>query len=66
MNGKIELSDAARDILLHASWRGNVRELRNVAEFLVSKRKSYIEAEDLPPMRSELRRSPVLVREERK
>ena len=58
MNGKIELSDAARDILLHASWRGNVRELRNVAEFLVSKRKSYIEAEDLPPMRSELRRSP--------
>ena len=42
-------------MLIRCPWRGNVRELRNVAEFLVSKGKKYIEAEDLPPLRSEYR-----------
>lgn len=50
MNCRLQLSPGAEEILLNYSWRGNVRELRNVAEFLASKGKSYVESCDLPPL----------------
>ncbi len=46
----LELSPRAAEILENHPWHGNVRELRNVAEFLMNKGKRYIEAEDMPPM----------------
>lgn len=46
----LELSPRATEILENHAWHGNVRELRNVAEFLMNKGKRYIEAEDMPPM----------------
>ena len=57
MNSLMQLSPAALGALKNYSWRGNVRELRNVAEFLVSKGKKYIEEEDLPPLRDKQRNS---------
>ena len=51
MNSNMQLSPESASALTHYSWRGNVRELRNVAEFLVSKGKKYIETEDLPPLK---------------
>lgn len=51
MNSNMQLSPESGDILIHYAWRGNVRELRNVVEFLGSKGKKYIEAEDLPPLK---------------
>lgn len=51
MNSNMQLSPESASTLTHYSWRGNVRELRNVAEFLVSKGKKYIEIEDLPPLK---------------
>lgn len=55
MNSLMQLSPQALTALKNHSWRGNVRELRNVAEFLVSKGKKYIEEEDLPPLRDKQR-----------
>lgn len=49
-NVVLELSPKAEKIMLAHQWQGNVRELRNAAEFVVSKGKRYIEADDLPPM----------------
>ena len=46
------LTPEAEEILTGYSWRGNVRELRNVVEFLLTKEKKVIGAEDLPPLRS--------------
>ena len=57
MNSLMQLSPGALGALKNYSWRGNVRELRNVAEFLVSKGKKYIEEEDLPPLRDKQRNS---------
>lgn len=57
MNGRIQLSPESAEILNGYSWRGNVRELRNVVEFLVSKGKKYIEIEDLPSMKYKQRTS---------
>lgn len=51
MNANLKLSPEAAETLLRYGWQGNVRELRNVAEFLVSKGKKYIESEDLPALR---------------
>lgn len=51
MNSNMQLSAEATETLLHYPWRGNVRELRNIVEFLVSKGKKYIETEDLPPLK---------------
>ncbi len=51
MNANLQLSPQSADALVHYAWRGNVRELRNVAEFLASKGKKYIELDDLPPMK---------------
>ena len=55
MNSNMQLSPEAAHELRHYSWRGNVRELRNVVEFLVSKGKKYIEMEDLPPLKEKKR-----------
>ncbi len=51
MNTHMQLSPDAAKTLRAYSWRGNVRELRNVTEFLASKGKKYIETGDLPPLR---------------
>lgn len=48
----MELTPEAEAILTHYPWRGNVRELRNVVEFLLTKEKQVIGAEDLPPLRT--------------
>ncbi len=55
MNAHMRLSPDAAKALQNYSWRGNVRELRNVTEFLASKGKKYIEKEDLPPLRRSFR-----------
>lgn len=51
MRSNIKLSTEAENELTHYSWRGNVRELRNIVEFLVSKQKEFIDVEDLPPLK---------------
>lgn len=51
LQSNLKLSPDAEQLMTRYSWRGNVRELRNVAEYLTSKGKGYIEAEDLPPIR---------------
>lgn len=53
LNSGLKLSPEASNALHDYSWRGNVRELRNVAEFLVSKGKGYVEAEDLPLLKNQ-------------
>ena len=50
MNSRLQLSPGAEETLENYSWRGNVRELRNIAEFLVSQGKTYVESHDLPPL----------------
>lgn len=50
MNSNMQLSPMASERLNRNTWRGNVRELRNVVEFLASKGKKYIEEEDLPQL----------------
>lgn len=51
MNASMQLSPEASQRLKQYPWRGNVRELRNVVEYLASRGKKYIELEELPPMR---------------
>jgi two-component system NtrC family response regulator len=47
----IEVAPAALELLSHARWRGNVRELQNLCERLVTLRRSdRIEAADLPAL----------------
>lgn len=53
MNSTLQLSPEASEVMMENPWRGNVRELRNVAEYLVSKGKRYIEIEDLPSLRGQ-------------
>ena len=50
MNTNIQLTNEVAEILTEYSWRGNVRELRNVVEFLASRGKNLIEVNDLPPL----------------
>ena len=50
MNTNIQLTTEVAEILTEYSWRGNVRELRNVVEFLASRGKNLIEVNDLPPL----------------
>ena len=57
MHSDMELSRECAEALTCYDWRGNVRELRNVAEFLASKGKRYIETDDLPPLRDRLKES---------
>ena len=48
-NGRFILSDEVRDLLLHYSWPGNIRELQNVVEYLSFTGQDEIGVEDLPP-----------------
>lgn len=59
MNAEVQLSAEAETRMKGYFWPGNVRELRNTAEFLISKRKKYIEVEDLPPFRDKKRNESV-------
>ncbi|WP_461207669.1 sigma-54 interaction domain-containing protein [Clostridium sp. DL1XJH146] len=47
-NGKYSLSNEAKDKLLNYEWLGNIRELRNFAEYFINIEKSIIDIEDLP------------------
>ena len=47
--GRFILSDEVRDLLLHYSWPGNIRELQNVVEYLSFTGQDEIGVEDLPP-----------------
>ena len=47
--GRFILSDEVRDLLLHYSWPGNIRELQNVVEHLSFTGQDEIGVEDLPP-----------------
>lgn len=49
LKGTFTLSAAAKNFLLHYSWPGNIRELRNAAEYFIFTGKSLIGIEDLPP-----------------
>ena len=51
MNSSVTLSPEAENKLRKHKWRGNVRELRNVAEYVVSRNSKYIDVEDLPWLR---------------
>lgn len=42
------LTERAREALLHHSWDGNVRELRNYVEYLKYMEKAAVDLEDLP------------------
>lgn len=49
-NPAASIDDETRSRLADYPWKGNVRELRNVAEYLASKGKLRITADDLPPL----------------
>lgn len=46
--GSFELSKQAKDKLVNYEWSGNVRELRNFAEYFINIEKDTIDIEDLP------------------
>ncbi|RDY24359.1 AAA family ATPase [Romboutsia maritimum] len=46
---EFELSDEVKEIFMTYEWEGNIRELRNVIEYLAYVDKSVINIEDLPP-----------------
>ncbi len=47
---RLSFSDEAREALRAYPWKGNVRELRNAVEYMVSLEKNRIGAEDLPEL----------------
>ena len=49
LNGNFCLSEEVRDFLLHYSWPGNIRELRNAAEYFNYTGSQVIGMEDLSP-----------------
>ncbi|MEF9922703.1 MAG: sigma 54-interacting transcriptional regulator [Anaerovoracaceae bacterium] len=54
MKNKITLTEEAKKTLENHLWRGNVRELRNVVEFIASKDDAIIDVEDLPPLKGQI------------
>ena len=50
INPAVSIDEDTREMLAKHGWNGNVRELRNVAEYLASQGKLHITAEDLPPL----------------
>ena len=67
MGKKLELSDEAAGRLYSHRWNGNVRELKNVVEYLSSLGKERIEVYDLPASifsAVEQRRQTVVVRQD--
>ena len=51
MNPYMRLSAEAEKTLTDYSWRGNVRELRNMAEYLASKEMNVIDVAELPQLK---------------
>lgn len=49
IGGDFTLSDEVKELLLHYPWPGNIRELRNVAEYLSFTGEKIIGTNDLPP-----------------
>lgn len=47
--GSFELSDEVRQTFLHYRWPGNIRELRNVAEYLSFTGEAVVHLDSLPP-----------------
>ncbi len=48
--GKVEISDSLLNAVAHRPWPGNVREVRNVAERMVTLRRAdLLDVQDLPP-----------------
>ena len=52
-DNNIRLDNEAKKMLLNYMWRGNVRELRNVAEYLMSLGKENIGIGDLPELKND-------------
>lgn len=48
MNNKFILSKEAIDKMLNYDWPGNIRELRNVIEYLINLNKEIVNSEDIP------------------
>lgn len=48
LGGSWHCSEEVKQILLRHKWQGNIREVRNVAEYLDNLGKALIEPEDLP------------------
>ncbi|SDZ21639.1 sigma-54 interaction domain-containing protein [Tindallia californiensis] len=44
------LSEEAKKALIQGNWQGNLRELKNCAEYLAHLEKNYIDVHDLPPL----------------
>ncbi|SFI03696.1 Sigma-54 interaction domain-containing protein [Tindallia magadiensis] len=44
------LSEDAKKALIQGNWQGNLRELKNCAEYLAHLEKNYIDVHDLPPL----------------
>ena len=49
LKGDFVLSDEVKDLFLHYSWPGNIRELRNLAEYFSFTGSPVITVKDLPP-----------------
>ena len=49
LKGNFVLSDEVKDLFLHYSWPGNIRELRNLAEYFSFTGSPVITVKDLPP-----------------
>ena len=49
MGVKLTVTEEAADLLADYPWHGNVRELKNLAEYLVYLDKRIIEAKDILP-----------------
>ncbi|MHC1720480.1 MAG: sigma-54 interaction domain-containing protein [Clostridiaceae bacterium] len=47
-SGSFKLTDTALNALIRHDWRGNVRELKNVVEYLVNLNIDLVDVEDLP------------------
>lgn len=45
-----ELEDTTKEYLINYSWPGNIRELRNIAQYLDAIEKKIIGIDDLPPL----------------
>ena len=49
LGGNYILSEPVKEVLIHHSWRGNIRELHNYVEYFTYLDKAVIEMDDLPP-----------------
>lgn len=47
-NGKFEIDEAAKNALLNHNWKGNVRELKNYVEYIISLEIEKVYTKDLP------------------